>query len=237
MNGDLRTKMEAVIAGLDPNVRALAKQTIETLLAAKVDSFEDLLALAQDRAASSKDRVSACWLLGQLRDKRASSALFKAFEDPNTDLNWEAAKSLGILQGKRAVRPLIDFLLEAEAPEKRAAAAYALGLIGDKKALDALLQALLNQNEAATVRGYAAEALAFLGDTRAVIPLIDSLRDRLPEVRFWSAYALGEIGDERASADLKRLIATDEGILPGWGKISEEAANAVESIQARSTEE
>lgn len=234
MSSDLKIEMEAVVGKLNPNMQELGKQYIKSLLEAKVNSFEALLAAVQDQNFDIEVRRIACWALGQLRDKRAIKALLIAFRDENVSLRWESAKVLGIIGSKRAVRPLITSLLEAESVESRTAAAYALGFIGDKRALDPLLHVLLNHKEEAKVRGEAAEALALLRDTRAVVPLIECLKDDSPEVRFWSAYALGELGDKKALPELERLATIDEAVLPEWGKISNEAASAIESIQAKS---
>jgi HEAT repeat protein len=71
----------------------------------------------------------------------------------------------------------------------------------------------------AVVRGHAAEALALLQNKEAVPALIRCLEDKAPEVRFWCAYALGELGDRRALHALEQLAATDDTTLPGWGSI------------------
>ena len=44
----------------------------------------------------------------------------------------------------------------------------------------------------------AAEALADLRDGRAVAPLLAALEDPAAEVRYWAAFALGELGDPQA---------------------------------------
>ncbi len=79
-----------------------------------------------------------------------------------------------------------------------------------------------------------AEALANLRDRRAVRPLIAGLKDASTGVRFWSAFALGQLGDTRALPELKRLEAADKAALPGWWKVSKEASDAIELILAAS---
>ena len=157
--------------------------------------------------------------------------LADAFAEEEPKIFWEAAKSLGSIKGKKAVPRLIEALLSASSVEKRVAASYALGWIGDTRAFTYLESVILDRRADPRLRGQVAEALGLLRDARAVEPLTECIRDESPEVRFWSAYALGQLGDVRALAALKEVKATDHVVLPGWGKISDEAADAIEQIQ------
>ena len=231
MKSDLGTKLESALGELNAEMQAKAKNYIQSLVDANICSFGDLIAAIQDGRLGIDLRMTACWLLGLLRDKRAVKGLLAAFQDDDIRLSWEASKSLGLIGGKRIVRPLISTLLEGSSVDKRAAAAYALGFVGDKRAVEPLLGVLLNAKEETKVREHATEALAHLGDNRAIEPLIDCLSDESPEVRFWSAYALGQLGDSRALVALKEVKATDHVVLPSWGKISDEAADAIEQIK------
>ncbi len=78
----------------------------------------------------------------------------------------------------------------------RQAAAQALGELGDKRAVNPLINMLddLDPN----VRSNAAQALGKLGDKRAVKPLINRLNDSGSSVSSNAAQALGELGDKRA---------------------------------------
>lgn len=80
----------------------------------------------------------------------------------------------------------------------------------------------------------AAEALGHISDKRATDSLIKSLEDVSVEVRFWAAFALGEIGDPKAIPELKRLAARDSAILPHWGSVSLEAQKAINRIRRSS---
>jgi HEAT repeat protein len=94
------------------------------------------------------------------------------------------------------------------------------------------VQVLRDSREDAQLRGHAAEALAYLGNRRAAPALITTLDDPSPEVRLWSAFALGELGDRRAVAPLERLAATDVTPVPGWWTVGEEAREALKRLQA-----
>jgi len=78
----------------------------------------------------------------------------------------------------------------------RARAASALGKLGDKRAVEPLINALKDEDR--SVRSSASGALGRLGDPRAVEPLIAALKDQDKYVRRSAASALGRLGDKRA---------------------------------------
>jgi HEAT repeat protein len=84
----------------------------------------------------------------------------------------------------------------------------------------------------------AAEALQCSHEPRAIGPLIEALRDASAEVRFWAAFALGELGGlgtpgvSEAVPELERLAATDQEVVPGWWSVSKEAADALDRLRA-----
>ena len=85
------------------------------------------------------------------------------------------------------------------------------------------------------VRGGAAEAVSvWLPQTlrssrRRTIPrLIGLLDDDSPDVRFWSAFSLGQLRAKQARTALRRLL-TDDHELDGWWTISKEADAALEA--------
>lgn len=233
MNNEYETRLLNIINSTSPDARARVSEDIQHLKQSNISSFEGLMFVVQDESSDLETRKIACWLLGRFHKKRAATALLTAFSSEDDKLLWESAKSIGMLQSKRSVEPLIKFLLTSTSVNKRSAAAYALGYIGVEQAVEPLTNVLHNKDEDPIVRGYAAEALALLKDERAVVPLITSLNDENPEIRFWSAYALGEIGDERALPALQHIAETDTIVLPRWGAVKAEADEAIASIKAK----
>jgi hypothetical protein len=75
-------------------------------------------------------------------------------------------------------------------------AAYALGRVGDRDAVEPLIAALVDPEIG--VRREVARALGRIGDRDAVEPLIAALEDSDLDVRLEASYALGRIGDQRA---------------------------------------
>ncbi|MDY6932021.1 MAG: HEAT repeat domain-containing protein, partial [Halobacteriota archaeon] len=109
----------------------------------------------------------------------------------------------------------------------RVNAAWALGRIGDERAVDALEGAL--KDEDYRVRESAAEALVNIGGERAVEALKGALKDKNPSVRGNAAEALGEIGGERALDALVEALKDEDSGVRGsaaWalGRIGDERA-------------
>jgi HEAT repeat protein len=83
----------------------------------------------------------------------------------------------------------------------------------------------------------AAESLAYCFAHEAVRDLIAGLHDQTPEVRFWSAFALGFMKAKPALVELERLATTDDAEVPGWWSVSKEAAWAIAEIKAPAADE
>ena len=78
---------------------------------------------------------------------------------------------------------------------RRAAAARALGRLGDTRAVEPLIRALGDDSD--EVRGDAVGALGQLGDARAVEPLIQALGDREHCLRKFAAEKLARLGEPK----------------------------------------
>ena len=128
----------------------------------------------------------------------------------------------------RVVSRLIKVARTHPNRDDRYHAAYSLGLFDSVRATAALREVVRDRNEHAEVRGRAAEALVY---QRSAIPdLMAGLRDPAPEVRFWSAYALGEGRVRRALPALRRLTK-DRSRVRGWWSIAREARWAIATIE------
>jgi HEAT repeat protein len=148
-----------------------------------------------------------------------------------------AAQALVLLPGRRVQRQLERLLRSHESPMVRARAAWTLGFHPQgAQALDALLQTLADRQEDPDVRAHAAEALGHMADrlgereADVLAALLRSLTDTSAYVRFWSAFALGNVGDPRAIPALERLAERDTQSVPGWWSIRKEALDSIEQI-------
>jgi HEAT repeat protein len=114
--------------------------------------------------------------------------------------------------GSRAVEFLIVVMNRWQRADLRRAAAGALGIIGDVRAVEPLCVAL-NDGDA-DVREAAAQALGGIGDVGAVDALIVAMKDRAAVVRRAAAGALGRIDDPRAASALAAAAPKVEAAIP-----------------------
>jgi HEAT repeat protein len=232
-HANFRAMLDAAANMLSGPSRQSAKRQALALGKAGIDPLPLLLSLIESEDASPSRRSTACWFAGRLGRKRAATSLLIALRSADESIAWEAAKSLSLLLSKRTVGPLIAELLSAPTPERRTRAAYALRGVNDPRLLTALISVVGNTDEDSTVRGFAAESLVFAQSKRACNPLIRALADPSTEVRFWAAFALGQIGCRAALPHLRRLAGADKRRLAGWWSVSREAADAIKAIENR----
>jgi HEAT repeat protein len=231
-------RLWAIVEQTEPaTAKDRTRLDIEALLDFGAESFQRVLDLIRDKQAPARLRTTACWVAGRLDDKRAVPALLAAFTDQDVGIRWQAAMSLGMLPSRRAVGPLLAVLRTADDSETRRAAVHALGWCGmdleDERIYQALVDTLSNGKEEASVRGEAGDALANLGDARAVPALLAAIQDPSAEVRFWAAFALGQLGGPEVLPDLQRLVDTDDAVIPGWWSIHKEALDAMDHVRKR----
>lgn len=130
--------------------------------------------------------------------------------------------------------------------ERAAMAAWALGS-GDvpddlrSRAVHALLEVAADRTRPDLVREHATEAVAerlrSSGSTDRDRQATESrmmvlLSDPSPAVRFWSAFAVGQLRT-RAAVPLLRAMTDDRTIVPGWWSVGEEASDAIDIIEGR----
>jgi HEAT repeat protein len=222
-----------IIRRLHPDGRDRGQSDLDAIWESGADTYRKWLDALQGEATDLSLRLKICWMLGRLGDKRSLPVLLKALDDPAPQLRKEAALALGTLTDERAVPALIDRLHHDPDVHVRAMAAHGLGLAGDARAVKPLLTVLQDKDEHSTVRAMAAETLAALQASEAVSPLVSALRDDAIEVRFWAAFALGELGGPDVIPHLAELAERDPGILTGWWSVRQEALGAVEQIRNR----
>lgn len=175
---------------------------------------------------------AAAEALGTIGDPRAVESLAAAlcYSEP---LDILAAKAL-VKIGVHAVEPLIAALKKKTFPDGRPAAIYALGKIGDPRAVVPLIDILREHCENSRLVNPAVDALVDLGqcaveplvsalkhgsvphvcaalgrirDTRAVDALLDALNGHYSSS---VAEALGSIGDARAVEPLVTTLASSQ---------------------------
>jgi HEAT repeat protein len=236
MEDEFQKRLREVAGLVEGDRAAQTRKEVEAISAAGARSFEDMLGLLRDPRRPQELRETVCWVLARWKDPRAAPVLVEALEKGEPGLRACAARSLGEMGASEAVRPLAASLYLDEDAEVRFASVYALGLIGDVSALRAVALKLGDTAESVQIRGMAAEALGDIGDARAIPYLVRALEAEQPELRYWAAFALGAVGNEKTIPLLERLAA-DQAVIDRKGTVGEEAAEAVERIRGRLSEE
>jgi len=118
-------------------------------------------------------------------------------------LVWALTAGMALCRAESTVREHIRDL-RSSVPAVRRQAAVALGRVGGKAAVPALVEALGDPE--AQVRREAAKALGHIKDARAVPKVLAALRDPDANVRLYAAYALGEIKDPKAAKELLNAL-------------------------------
>ena len=218
--------LDAMVAELNHPSFVVRKRATETLGGFKERRVVDsLIAVLENTDEMKSIRAGAANALAGLKDERAATALLNALTDENAEIRLKAITGLGNLKDAKVVAKLSEILENPLEPDDiRAAAAAALGNIGDKTAETVLIRALdirigdISKDAIIALGKLESEAalpklIAILEDKR--IPL-DTSTDALAKAsaRTKAATALGEIGGTRAAEALgKRLIDDTEYIV------------------------
>ncbi|MBZ0111740.1 MAG: HEAT repeat domain-containing protein [Thermoanaerobaculia bacterium] len=232
MVGQLEDQLDAALAELPTKVRVAARRDIAALRKAADLTPEALGVLLADDSAEPRLRLLAAWLTGLVREQALTPVLESVVvTTTNIEVLWEVAKALCRLEADPAV---FRQLLESDSSvEHRKAAAFALGSLEDNSAVRLLIKILASEEEDAGLRAQVAEALGYLRNSMALYTLMAAAVEAPPEVRFWSVFALGTLGDERARPLLERISRTDHVEVEGWWPVSQEAISALEELMDR----
>ena len=158
--------------------------------------------------------VSGHWLLanGHAPDEGVNTALRTAVANCRKAEDLGAyALALGMRRDPRAVNVLLGKLDRVRDPDARGYIALALGLIGDRSAIEPLQEVLVGRKTPAHLRRDAGLGLGLLGDGTAVDSMLALLEehDDAP-TRAALARALGAVGDERSLDALEALFRDEE---------------------------
>jgi HEAT repeat protein len=184
------------------------------------------------RDESPRVRATTTKALRALPPAEAAGLLLPLLRDRDEFVRQETAYALG--ENGAAAEGVVTGLLAALANDKgagvRGAAAVALGRIGDRQAVPALIESISQQRRAGGVlnrirrrrtaenefvRRSVVRSLGLLGDRQAVPALIAVLEDGKAEmdVRREAARSLGLLGDERAIPSLRGIEGTSDALL------------------------
>jgi HEAT repeat protein len=191
--------------------------------------FDQLI--AQLRDPDRVRRVDAALALGKLRAPPAIPALIELLQENDTVFcaGQYAAWALGEIGDAQAVGPLIEAL---DKQFVRGPAIEALVKIYDERAVEPLVR-LFEETHVPSL----AKVLGNWGDLRALDALVAAMQDPDPHVRFYTARALGKLGDRRALPVLEWAEANDAAPIDDTrsirGKsVSYIAGKAIQAIRA-----
>lgn len=144
---------------------------------------------------------------------------------PSTLVQRNIVWALGLIKNKSATGPLLKLLETADSDLKREII-LALKMIGDKQALPALHEILLNKENpslanrenTSLVRYDAARALGNIASTDSIYTLIQALDDGNWMVKGACAAALAGTEDKRAIKKLKLILNTGRGYEASWAR-------------------
>ena len=148
---------------------------------------------------------------------------------------FETAKFLYNKDDIQLEAPLTRTLKCGRRPFNRAAAAYVMQMITTAKTVSALERTVSDKSEHPRVRGEAAEALAHAHRLKSHDVLLKNLADPNKDVRFWCAFALGEMAERRAIPALTQVAATDRRVIRGFHSVAQEAKDALKNIEVENT--
>jgi HEAT repeat protein len=154
-------------------------------------------------------RYVAAWALGEIGDPAGIPPLLRALDDDDREVRKYASRAL-IRLNKAAVLPLLDYLGGAST-RGEGGAVRALGDIGDRRALEALLARTSGPN-----RGDVFFALGKLRDPRAEAALIAGLGDGEWRVRMNAAMALGPLASPAAIEPLRKTMEDEVHVVREW---------------------
>jgi HEAT repeat protein len=142
-----------------------------------------------------------------------------------------AAKAIAADNDPALLPGLVRTLRHRRRTHNRVEAAFALSFMAGTKGTAVLESALSNKSENTKVRAFAAETLAHRHRRGSHGVLLRNLQDPSCEVRFWCAFALGQMREKQAVPALRCLAESDHRNLPGWWAVSKEAKDAIAEIE------
>lgn len=226
------SRLKRLIDNAQIHVREQFSSDLKTLEQNNINSYDNLLDAVRSDNLPIEVRTIACWLCGKLGDSDSMYPLLFAAQSNSSQIRHQAILSVSELQlsSQEVIKMLVNTLNDNDL-EVRKASIYALGSIKAPQTLSSIIAVILNNNEPTSLRGIGIEALINFNEPLIIPLLIDQLDDQSIEVRFWSVFALGQLGAKEALPKLQRLVAennNDDGL--EQQNVRQEATEAIKLI-------
>jgi len=160
----------------------------------------------------------------ELFRKKDLPGLTRALSHPDLRIQWQAAQALGQL-GSDAVDYLIG-ALKTRDKETKIGIIEALGIIGDKRAINPLVALL--QDHSNEVRWEVALALGEMEDKSAIEPLKQALRDIDKYVRYGAALSLKKLSWVPGNKEEEAFLLTG---LQEWDEVVYLGTHAIPAVK------
>jgi HEAT repeat protein len=208
---------------------ALVAEVASEAIAVGIVHAHELLAAIKAKRLSPTRLSRMIWLAATIMPRAVAPELVRILKTTRSRVLWfQAATGL--------CRPteLIEVLRSSQDSWKRRTAAYALTGVANNVAVRETLLHTARIDQNVRVRARAIESLAF-GSKKAIPQLRHLLRDRNPTIRFWTCYALSQLGGENelnALAELRNDAACPAHAHMGR-TVGQEARWAIREIKRR----
>jgi hypothetical protein len=165
------------------------------------------------RARAEIERVSVTERMGAAKSLLNADELLDALSDPSFNVRHEAIVAIARMRpDDRLLNALVD-VLNCNEPDLSINAVWALGRLGDKRAIEPLREALGSRY--ALIQAHSARALATLGDYDIIPVLLDRFKSEPDDgLRIAYASALGALRSKDAVDGLLAFLYTTRGTHP-----------------------
>ena len=197
LTGEVKPKFQQQTVNFILNKKLTKLLETQLLDISRSDCAVDVLINTLNDEDSEVRRIAA-EALGKIGCERAVNALINALYDEDSKVSRSATDALGEIGNEAAVNVLINNLLNHHDLVVRSSAAYRLGKIRSKQAVDALIHTLNDDEEDSIVRYSATEALENIGGKQAVNILINGLKHKDSNVRWKAVEAIANIFNDKA---------------------------------------
>jgi MFS family permease len=156
-------------------------------------------------AIAEDDRITTTERMGQARSAMNQEEVLEALSDPSFNVRYEAIVSITRLPPTERLLDALIGIVRRQEPELSMTAAWALGRIGDRRALPALREAMTS--EYGLLRARIARTLGVLKDAESLPLLVRGfLGEKHDRLRVAYASALGALRDGRHLDDILSLL-------------------------------
>jgi HEAT repeat protein len=194
--------------------------------------------IANDMDESIQLRRTAMIYLRSLAPKSGLKTLKLLLSNPNPSVRLTAISVLQLNPSRYTFKLATEIVMHQKDIEVRREATRILGSVASltkkekQSGLQFLSDRIADKREDATVKAYAIEALGNMRDEQSFETFIKHLSHRSPEIRYMSAYALGEVGDVNTIPILEQCLK-DTGLFESWGTVADAAVEAIKIIKQK----